>query len=210
MSSRPIRILIIGDHPVFCIGLTVVFDQAEDMRTLGYIRSSADIQKQIKTLQPELVILDCYLSEVSSKSLVATIREHVPGMPVLALSPIIDRQHIKEMLSAGVMGYLLKTESPETILTAARAIVRGELRLSPNITAFVSVLASGEEPSPIRLTERERQVLHLIARGKENAQIAEALYISLGTVKNHVVNVYSKLGVHNRVEAVLWALQHEI
>jgi DNA-binding NarL/FixJ family response regulator len=211
METGAIKVLFICDHPITCLGLRVLLSEAEDIEIVGEFSSRAGVPEQVNALQPDLILLDCYLSDLGEENLAAAFAAQ--GLParLLVFSPILDEQHLRRMLEAGVTGYLLRTEAPEAILQAVRATSRGELWLSARLAQIVAGWWRGEEPPPPpELTEREREVLRLMAQGKHNVEIAETLGIAVGTVKNYVASIYDKLGAHNRVEAVLWALRQRL
>ena len=201
-----ITILIICDHPVVTIGLATLLGGPSDMQVVGETSSQADIIRLISQVRPEVVVIHSYLINVEGETLVADIRSYHPESRVVVINPLVDDSHLRGMLEAGVAGYLLTSEDPEAILGAVRAVAGGEFRVSARLVE----LLVAPPPSPAAQTElsdRELDVLRLIAMGWDNAAIADELGIAVGTVKNHVVAIYSKLGVHSRVEAVIWALR---
>jgi DNA-binding NarL/FixJ family response regulator len=208
IETKTIRVLLIGDHPIFCLGMKTLLDEAEEIQLIGCCSSGEHVLNRVKAAQPDMILFDCYLAEKPAESLAEEISRLRPSTSMLAFSPIIDAHHLREMLAAGCSGYLLTTEELQTILKCIRAVARGELRLSSRLTAFMLDRASGQDAPPSQFTARELEVLQLVARGKSNAEIAEELGIVEGTVKNHVATIYSKLGMRTRVEAALWALRN--
>ena len=197
----PVNVILIGDHPVTLAGLEVTCAAAGDIRVLA----RADCEGALEALregQPDVVIIDAYLPAFCGDEITSEIKQGEPGAAVLVLAPLVDEGHLRLMLDLGVEGYLLKSEPVEAILEAIRAISGGQRRLS---AALAGLLV---KPAHAELTQREIEILRLIAQGLSNQQIAAALGLSEGTVKNHVVNIYAKLGVRTRLEALLWAQKH--
>jgi DNA-binding NarL/FixJ family response regulator len=153
-----------------------------------------------------VVVVHSYLVHQDGESLAADIRRGHSESRVLVLSLLIDERHLRAMLEAGANGYLLTSEEPQAIVEAVRAVARGEFRLSDRLRELLVTLPQ-TKAAPPELSERELEVLRLVALGWENAAIAAELGLAVGTVKNHIVAIYSKLGVHSRVEAVVWALR---
>ena len=207
MTRETIPILIIADHPITCIGLAAIFDEVADIRVVGQMDSYSDILKQVIKTRPTVVLMDDHLSGAPVESLAGEIARKSLLARVIVISTDRDEMYINKLLQSGVSGFLLKSEMPGTIRKAVRSVGRGETWLSHG-TAYPKGTHLGRNPEALKtLTSREREVLRLVALGKSNEQIADLLSISKGTVRNHMTNVYNKLGVHRRVEAVLWAVQ---
>ncbi len=202
-----IRVLLADDHPALRVGLRVLLDQAPDVEVVGEAGSGEEALAQIETLQPDVAVLDCLLPSLAGAEVAAKVQRQ--GLPtrVLALSAYEDEKYVRGMLEAGAVGYLLKSEAPERIVAAVRAAARGEGYFSPAVAAQMAAWVRGEGREGAGLTERELEVLRLMARGWDNRRIAQELVISEGTVKNHVTNIYAKLGVRSRAGAVAWAWQ---
>lgn len=207
MTRKPIPILIVADHPIICIGLAAIFDDATDIRVVGQVDSYSDILKQVMKTRPVVVLMDDHLSGAPVESLAGEITRQSLMSRVIVIGNDRDERYINKLLQSGVSGFLLKSEMPGTIRKAVRSVGRGELWLSHGTTNRNGKLMGKNLDTAEALTNREREVLRLVALGKSNEQIASMLSISKGTVRNHMTNVYNKLGVHRRVEAVLWAVQ---
>ena len=159
--------------------------------------------------QPDVVALDCQLPDMDGVGVATEVQQRGLPVKVLALSAYADDPYVRGMMKAGVVGYLLKEEAPGAIVGAVRAAARGEGRFSPAVAARMAAWVREESPAlPIAdLTEREREVLQLLAKGWYNQRIAEELGISERTVRFHLRNVCDKIGVDSRMEAVVWAVQ---
>ncbi len=203
-----IHVLLADDHPVLRVGLRILLEQAPDIAIVGEAGNGAEALAQIEALRPEVVVLDCELPGMAGAAVAAEIQRR--GLPtrVLALSAYADEYHVRGMLEAGAVGYLLKEEAPEVIVAAVRAAAQGKGYFSPTVAAQMAAWARGEHPGG--LTEREVEVLRLLAQGRSNQEIAQALRISVRTVEFHVGNILKKLGAASRVEAAVWAKEHGI
>lgn len=206
--NKPIRVVLVDDHPPLRIGLRILLEQADDIDVVGEAESGTEALREIETRRPDVAVIDCQLPDVDGTEVAAAINASGWEVKVLALSAHDDTHYIRGMLEAGAVGYLLKSEAPGAIVSAVRAAVAGKSWFSPPIAAQVASLARGDEQADSgRLTRRETEVLELLAEGYTNAQIAHALTISERTVAYHVENLFNKLGVNNRTEAVVEAIR---
>lgn len=203
------RVLIVSDQPLTVLGLREILRSEQSVQVIGEIRSSAVVPGIISQLRADMVVVDCHLAGLPAENLITEIKKQVPSAAILVLIPALNEVLISSILAAGASGCLLKTERVEAILEALQATARGEIRLGHYIAEILSKLVSREKTYTPNLTNREREVLQLMCTGKSNADIAALLGIELGTVKSHTVNIYNKLGVNSRVEAVIWALELE-
>jgi len=158
------------------------------------------------------LVLDVNMPGAKASDVIRSVREQAPPVQVLVLSAFGDLEYILAMLKAGATGYLLKDENPSEIIRGVFAVAKGETRLSQAIASSLVMATVRDERDQAMsdLTARELEVLSLIARGQDNTRISEELSISMGTVKNHVSNIYAKLDVNSRAEAVAWAWEHGI
>jgi DNA-binding NarL/FixJ family response regulator len=204
----PIRVLLADDHPALMIGLRVLLDRAPDVEVVGEAEDGPSALTAVEALAPDVAVLDCQLPGLSGAQVATEMRRR--GLParVLALSAYTDDRFVYAMLEAGAVGYLLKEEAPGTIVHAVRAAARGEACFSPSVAARAAAWARGERPAG--LTEREMEVLHLLAEGLSNKEIARALSVTTRTVNFHVGNILHKLDVLSRLEAVVWAKDHGV
>jgi len=203
-----IRVLLADDHPTLRLGLRVLLDQAPDVEVVGEAEDGEEALALIETLVPDVAVLDCQLPAIEGTQVALEIRRRGLPVRVLALSAYDDEHYVRGMLEAGAAGYLLKEEAPETIVAAVRAVARGEGYFSPPVAAKVAAWMRGERPGG--LTERELEVLRLVAKGLSNKEIAQALSVSVRTASFHVGNILEKLGVASRVKAAVWAKENGI
>lgn len=203
-----IRVMIVSDHPVSALGLYTLMNQQNDIEVVGQLPSGVEVLEEITKTQPDVLILDCYLINNHSEHLTREVIDLGLPVKIVVINPIIDETHLRSLLGAGVSGYILSNEPLDAIANTVRAVSNGETRLSSVLVKKVFDQETRNINYGKDLTRREKEVLALIVHGHSNAQIGEKLNISMGTVKNHLKKIYEKLGVHNRVEAMLLALQY--
>ncbi|MDY7041962.1 MAG: response regulator transcription factor [Chloroflexota bacterium] len=201
--SKVIRVLLADDHPTLRVGLRALLDQAPDVEVVGEAEDGKEALALIEALQPDVVVLDCQLPGMSGPQVAAEIKRRGLPIKVLALSSYSDDRYVRGMMEAGAVGYLLKSEAPEAIVEAVQTAVRGEGYFSLPVAAKIAAWARGEWPGG--LTEREMEVLRLMAEGLSNKEIAQKLQVTRRTVEFHVSNILKKLGAASRVEAAMWA-----
>jgi DNA-binding NarL/FixJ family response regulator len=206
--TRAIRVLLVDDHPALRVGLRVLLDQAADIQVVGEAGDTEQALRAIAQLEPDVVVLDCQLPGEGGASVAAHAGEEGWTARVLALSSYADDGYVRAMVDAGAVGYLLKDEAPAAIVAAVRAAAQGQTWYSPTIAAKISAWERGELPGG--LTERELEVLRLVAVGRSNKQIARELCITVRTANFHVGNILHKLDLVSRVEAAIWAREHGI
>ncbi|MBI2954944.1 MAG: response regulator transcription factor [Chloroflexi bacterium] len=199
-----IRVLLADDHPALRVGLRVLLEQAPDVEVVGEAGDGRAALDQVQKLRPDVAVLDCQLPEIPGTEVAAEIRRRGLATRVLALSAYRDEKYVRGMMKAGAVGYLLKDEAPKVIAAAVQAAARGESWFSPEVAARVAAWQRGELSEQPDLTERELEVLRLVAKGKANKEIAYALNVTERTIEFHVGNILSKLGVASRVEAAIW------
>jgi DNA-binding NarL/FixJ family response regulator len=203
-----IKILLADDHPVVRDGVRNRLSREEDFAVVGETANGDETLRQARRLSPDVILLDVAMPGPGAVPLMEALRRDAPSARVLVLSAFDDDEYVFGMLAAGAAGYALKDERLATLVEAVRAVARGETWLSPRVATKVARRAVGDrddEENP--LTEREQEVLRLMAQGQENAAIAAELVIAERTVKFHVGNIYAKLGVTSRTAAVVEALK---
>jgi DNA-binding NarL/FixJ family response regulator len=205
--TNPIRVLLVDDHPPFRIGMRVLLEQSPAIQVVGEADNGKAALDQIDALQPDVVVLDCQLPDLDGPTVAAEIRRRELPVRLLALSAYDDLKYIRGLLAAGAVGYLLKNEAPETIVAAVQAAANGHAYFSASVAAKLAALAQPNNPMVERPTPREREVLHELARGLTNGEIAHKLTISERTVRFHIENLFGRLQVENRVEVVMKAIQ---
>jgi DNA-binding NarL/FixJ family response regulator len=206
-----IRVILIDDHPIVRSGIRMLLEQAPDIIVVGEVERGDNAVQQVEALNPDVVLLDM---EMPGKSGVEIARElQATGLPVriLALSAYDDDQYISSLLANGASGYLTKEEALDTIVEAVRGVARGEEGwFSRRAAAQIAAMARKEHTNAAaHLTEREEEVLDMLAQGWTNTRIAHGLSVSERTVRFHLSNVYDKLGVSSRAEAIAWVLRRD-
>jgi len=205
----PIRILIADDHPVFRFGLRALLQAEPGMEVVGEVTTGSEAVAQAASLRPDVVLMDLNMPELNGIEATRKIVAENTAVGVLVIT-MFDDDTVFAAMKAGARGYLLKGAEGEETLRAIRAVANGEAIFSPAVAERVmAYFARGERPSPApafpELTEREREVLALIAQGLTNQAIADRLVLSQKTVRNHVSNIFSKLQVAGRAEAIIRA-----
>ena len=212
--TAPIRVLLVDDDALMRAGLEAILSSDAAVQVVGEASDGRIAVEQVRRLQPDVVLMDIRMPDVDG---IAATREVVavsPDVRVVILTTFEDDDYIFGALTAGASGFLLKRTSPEQLLEALRAVAAGDSLLSPSVTRRVidrmAALPSGEAILDRRLdalTAREREVLEQLARGLSNAEVAAALVIEESTVKTHVKRVLMKLGLRDRVQAVIFAYE---
>jgi len=216
--TEPIRVLVVDDHVLFRRGLQMVLAQEPDIDLIGEAGDGAEAVSQAADLLPDVVLLDIRMPKRSGIEACAGIKEVVPSSRILMLTISDEEADLYDAIKAGASGYLLKEISTDEVSAAIRAVAGGQSLISPSMASkllheFASMIKTRDEreqvPAP-RLTDREMEVLRLVARGMNNREIAKELYISENTVKNHIRNILEKLQLHSRMEAVVYAVREKI
>jgi DNA-binding NarL/FixJ family response regulator len=208
--ENKLRVLIADDHPLFRKGLRTLLGSLPDMEVAGEAQNGREAVAQAAALQPNVILMDLDMPEGGGLAAIRQIREANSEARVLVVTMYEDDESLLAALQAGARGYVLKDAGEAELARAIRAVGQGEAIFSPAIAARIAgVFAAARDKPPDvpfpELTEREREVLAFIARGQSNAAIAEALHISLKTVRNHVSNIFNKLQVADRAQAALKA-----
>jgi DNA-binding NarL/FixJ family response regulator len=202
-----IRVLIVDDYPAVRLGLGHLIGATEDVEVVGEAGTGEDAVSMARDLGPDVVLMDLSLPGIDGIDATRQIVEHDESAAVLVLTAHSDRKRTVNAIAVGAIGYLLKDVQPTQLLEAIRAAARGESPLDARAArALVGAIAkAGSEPE---LSDREREVVTLVANGLANKQIARELAISEKTVKNHLTRVFSVLGVSGRTEAAMWAAEN--
>jgi two-component system NarL family response regulator len=218
VEGEAIRVLICDDHALFRRGLTMVLESEDGIEVVGEAEDGAEAVAKAEELAPDVVLMDVRMPRVSGIEATSTIAEKVPTTKILMLTVSDEEDDLYDAIKAGASGYLLKEISIEEVASAIRAVVSGQSLISPSmasklLTEFSNLSKRADErqsvPTP-RLTDRELEVLKLVAQGLTNRDIAGELYISENTVKNHVRNILEKLHLHSRMEAVVYAVREKL
>ena len=206
--SQPIRVMLVDDHTMVRRGLATFLMVFDDFKLVGEAENGVNAIQLCAEVLPDVILMDMVMPGMDGASATRAIRKQFPQVQVIALTSYKEGEQIKNALEAGAIGYLLKDVSADELARAIRAAHAGRATLSPD-AAQVLVETANLPPAPgLDLTERERAVLALMVEGLNNTQIAGRLTVSPSTVKSHVSNILSKLGVSSRTEAVSLALRH--
>lgn len=208
--SQPIRVMIVDDHTMVRRGLATILKVFDDLQLAGEAQNGAEAITLCGEVSPDVILMDMVMPEMDGAAATRVIREKYPQVQVIALTSFKEGKLIKNALEAGAIAYLLKDVSADDLARAIRAAHAGRATLSPE-AAQALIETANQPPMPgLDLTEREREVLTLMTEGLNNTQIAGRLTVSPSTIKSHVSNVLSKLGVASRTEAVTLALRNHI
>ena len=206
-----IRVLIVDDHPVVRTGIRNLLDPAIGISVVGEASTGSEALQMIESLQPNVVLLDMKLPDMSGIEVIKQIYETKSKSRVLGLSSYDDREFISQLLNYGASGYLLKEEVPEYIIDAVRGVAHGEAGwVSRKVAALLSQIFLKDKEDGTDLTARELEVLRLVVDGKTNDQIGVSLGISVKTVENHLHAIFRKMGVVSRVEAAVMAVRESL
>ena len=211
MSPSPrIRVLVVDDHAMVRRGLAAFLKAFDDLELAGEAASGQAALELCIQLQPDVVLMDLVMPDMDGAAVTRLLRGQSPSIQVIALTSFTDEILVQSALQAGAIGYLLKDVSADALAQAIRDAHAGRSTLAPE-AAQALVHAASQAPSPgLDLTDRERAVLALMVEGLNNTQIAAKLSVSPSTIKSHVSNILSKLGVASRTEAVTLALRNRL
>jgi DNA-binding NarL/FixJ family response regulator len=213
-----IRVVVADDHALFRRGLIMVLELEDGVEVVGEAEDGTEVVRLVEELAPDVVLMDVRMPKVSGIEATRAISQAVPTAKILMLTVSDDEDDLYDAIKAGANGYLLKEISIEEVAASIRAVVTGQSLISPSMASkllseFTALAKRADErqamPSP-RLTERELEVLKLVAQGMSNREIAAELFISENTVKNHVRNILEKLHLHSRMEAVVYAVREKL
>ncbi len=208
-----IRLLLVDDHALMRAGLRMVLETQEDFEIVGECETGNQAVQQAQALMPDVVLMDIALPDILGIEATRAIKKAMPRIAVLALTMHENEEYFFEMLNAGASGYLPKRAAPAELVTAIRIVHAGQVYLYPSLAKtlvqdYLRRAESGDEKSAYDgLTEREREVLKLIADGRSNQEVADQLIISIKTVERHRANILAKLGLHSRTELVKYAIR---
>lgn len=207
------RILIVDDHEVVRKGLRFFLSTQPDIDIIGEADNGTQAVRMVDQLQPNVVLMDLVMPGMDGLEAIQLIKTRHPQVEIIVLTSFVDDQKVYRAIQMGVAGYMMKDADPNELSRAIRAAVNGEVYLHPEAARRMANILRNQnehEPSIDVLTEREIEVLRLVGRGLTNQEIADDLSISLKTVKSHVSNILSKLGLNNRVQLALCALRNGI
>jgi len=200
LSSAPLRLLVVDDHPVVRDGLSSMFSRDPEFEVLGEAADGAEAIRLAEKLRPDVILMDLRMPGMDGVTAIAELARRGVAARVLVLTTYDTDTHVLPAIEAGATGYLLKDAPRADLLRAVRAAARGESVLSPAVAA--RLMSRVRSPGAGPLSQRELEVLELVAAGTTNREAAARLFITEATVKTHLVNIYVKLGVGDRAAAV--------
>ncbi|GAA2710220.1 DNA-binding response regulator [Actinoplanes palleronii] len=208
MSDRPIRMLIADDHPIVRDGLSSMFASAPGFEVLGQAADGAEAVRMAQALTPDVILMDLRMPVMDGLTAISELARLGVAARVLVLTTYDNDSHVLPAIEAGATGYLLKDAPREELLRGARAAAKGETVLSPAVAT--RLFNRVRTPPPQLLSQREIEVLELVAAGNTNREVASRLFITEATVKSHLLNIYAKLGVSDRAAAVAEAFNRRL
>jgi DNA-binding NarL/FixJ family response regulator len=220
LHAEPIRTMIVDDHALFRRGLEMVLDSEPDIELVGQASDGTEAVEKAAESLPDVVLMDIRMPRSNGIEACRAMKEAAPSAKIVILTISDEEEDLFEAIRAGASGYLLKDIPLDEVADTVRAVHGGQSLINPSmagklLTEFAALAKRdgeerAEELPPPRLTEREMQVLKLVARGMNNRDIAKELFISENTVKNHVRNILEKLQIHSRMEAVMVAVREKL
>ena len=206
-----IRVAVVDDHPHVAIALRALLDQTPDIQLVAEARRGGDVAALVQRTRPDVLLLDLFIEpEFDALSAVRRLHADFPNLKICLLSAYVEPSLVRDLLHAGIYGYILKDDDyVSRIDTIVRDLADGRLYLSPQAYQALAQATRAQETEQL-LSEREVEILRLARRGLPNPQIAQALHISPGTVRNHLSAIYRKLGVHSRHEALQIAAERSL
>ncbi len=215
VESEGLRVLLVDDHDLFRTGLRNLLEE-QGVQIVGEAANGHDAIRSVREVAPDVVVMDLNMPEMSGVEATREITSFAPLTRVVVLTISDTDEDVMDAIVAGACGYLIKDSSIQDLLRGIRSAALGESLISPPIAAKIVqrmravTLDQGAQTIRAELSERELEVLRLIANGKDNSQIAEALHISPKTVKNHISNILMKLQIENRIQAAVYAVRSGI
>jgi NarL family two-component system response regulator LiaR len=210
MGKAPITLLVVDDQTIVRKGIRALVEQVDDISVIGEAADGEEAVAQAKLLNPDVILMDLMMPKMDGIAAIQEIQAGKKPGRIIALTSFVTEDKVFPAIKAGAMGYLLKDSEPEELITAIRKVNRGEPSLHPTVAKMVLDELSQPVKQPLTpdpLTEREVDIVRLVAQGLSNRQIADQLVIGEATVRTHVGNVLNKLQLANRVQATLYALR---
>jgi DNA-binding NarL/FixJ family response regulator len=215
-EAEPIRLLVVDDQELFRRGLIMLLGLEPGVEVVGEAGDGVEGTRLATVLVPDVVLLDVRMPKRSGIEACLAIKEAVPSAKIIMLTSSEEEADLYEAVKSGASGYLVKDSSIDEVAQAVRVVADGQSLISPSmavklIDEFKQMSRPASETTPgLRLTERELEVLRLVAKGLNNREVAKQLFISENTVKNHVRNILEKLQLHSRMEAVMYAVREKL
>ena len=207
---KSIRVMIVDDHTVVRSGLGAVLASSEGMELVGEAEDGEEAIRLCEQLQPDVVLMDLLMPKMDGVTATRTIHERWPQIRIIALTSFKEKEYVEGVLKAGATSYLLKNVSADELISAINRAMLGQPSLSPEAAQVLIHTVTEPSQPESDMTEREREILALMVEGKSNSEIADCIFVSQSTVKFHVSNILSKLGVSSRTEAVALAIKRRL
>ncbi len=213
-ESEPINVMLVDDHEVVLEGLIRILEKQGGIKIVSVARSAEEAMEKIGRFPPDVIIVDIQLPGMNGIELIKRVKSDYPQIEAITLTVFDDEQFAKQAIKAGAIGYVIKDAAKDELVKAVRAAARGESLISTSVAR--KLIEEISEPAAKKrkkdegfenLSQREVDVIKLMARGYNNRQIADILFISEHTVKVHIRNIFRKIGVADRTNAVLWAIE---
>jgi len=211
-----IKVLIADDHTILREGIRSLLKLYEDIEVVGEAADGNEAVEKVTKLSPDVVLMDIAMPGLGGLEATLEIRKRSPQTKILVLTQYDDREYVFRFLKAGASGYVVKKAAGTELVSAIRSVYRGGSFLSPSVARpVIEGFLHGQEPPETadayeRLTDREKQVLKLVAEGHSNSEIAKMLTLSIKTVMGHRANIMDKLGIHNRTELIKFAIRKRL
>ncbi len=209
-TSRLIQVMLVDDHNVVRSGLATFLRAYDDLELVGEAKNGLEALNLCHKKQPDVILMDLMMPEMDGIAATKAILAAYPEIKIIAMTSFEEETLVQGVLAAGAISYLLKNVTSDELANAIRAAYSGRSTLAPEAArALIQATRPPKRPL-VDLTEREREVLALVVQGQSNQQIADGMVISLATVKAHISNILSKLGVASRAEAIAYAIKHKL
>jgi NarL family two-component system response regulator LiaR len=211
-TNKPIRIVIADDHAVVREGMRALIEITPDMQLVGEAKDGVEAVLKVRATRPDVVLLDVMMPRMDGIEAVGAIKGELPDTRIIILTSFADDDKVLAAIRSGALGYLLKDSSPQELLQAIRDVYAGKSSLHPSVALKLinEINRPSSMPEHEDLTEREMQILRLVAQGMSNQDISQTLTISERTVGTHISNILNKLNLSNRTQAALYALRKGI
>ncbi|MHC1697447.1 MAG: response regulator [Geobacteraceae bacterium] len=212
-NERHIRIFLADDHPLLRMGLSLAFQAKDNITVVGEADNGFDAVEKIKTLMPDVALLDIDMPGLSGTAAIRILKKVYPDMKILVLSTYNDENYIREAMSAGANGYIMKTVDIDNLVEIITCFNEGREIVSPyllDLGISPQQVVIDIDDSNFCLTKRENQILKCLAEGKDNKQISTCLFLSIETVKTHMKRIFKKMDATSRFEAVMKAKHHKL
>jgi NarL family two-component system response regulator LiaR len=209
-APRPIRVLLVDDHGIVREGLRAYLELETDIDVVGEARDGEEAVRRAQELQPDVVLMDLVMPNMDGVEATSRIKHDLPDTHIIVLTSFLDDERVLPAIKAGATSYLLKDVAAADLVRAIRGARAGHAQLHPEVARRLmqQVTTPRKAEAGALLTDREREVLRLLAEGRSNKEIARSLVVSERTVKGHVSNILGKLGLQDRTQAALYAVRH--